>query len=109
MATKTFAEAVSAFGAAAKAKLSNPAVTGAPEDQLRNPLETLLCDLAELGGMPPTAVQLVGEGTCSSRSPIPSCGTSGPCRYSAPTRIESGEGCMRCWPGCVRHNACRCR
>jgi hypothetical protein len=63
VANKTFAEAISKFGAAAKAKLSNPAITGAPEDQLRNPLETLLRDLAELGGMPPSAVQLVGEAT----------------------------------------------
>src|SRR4051794_32174211 len=63
MAGKTFAQAISDFGAAAKAKLSNPAITGAPEDQLRNPLETLLRDLAELGGMPATAVQLVGETT----------------------------------------------
>lgn len=63
MPEKTFAHAISAFGAAAKAKLSNPAITGAPEDQLRNPLETLLRDLAALGGMPPTAVQLVGETT----------------------------------------------
>jgi len=59
----TFSETISSFGAAAKAKLSNPAVTGAPEDQLRNPLETLLRDLAELGGMPSAAVQLVGETT----------------------------------------------
>lgn len=34
-------KAVSAFGREAKAKLSNPVVSGAPEDQLRAPLETL--------------------------------------------------------------------
>lgn len=56
------AQAVSAYGASLKAKLSNPAATGAPEDQLRNPLEALflaLADHAGLGG----AVALVGENT----------------------------------------------
>jgi hypothetical protein len=33
-------------GAAAKPRLSNPASTGQPEDQLRNPLETLFAGLA---------------------------------------------------------------
>jgi len=32
-------EAVARFGAAASEKLSSPAVTGEPEDQLRAPLE----------------------------------------------------------------------
>ncbi len=63
MAGKTFDGAISAFGASAKAKLANAAITGAPEDQLRNPLEILLCDLAEIDGIPPTAVSLVGETT----------------------------------------------
>lgn len=63
MKGKTFEGSVSAFGAAAKAKLSNAAITGAPEDQLRNPLETFLRDLADIDGMPPTAVSLVGETT----------------------------------------------
>lgn len=53
--------AVSAFGADAKAKLSNPGASGQPEDQLRAPLERLLKDLAELGGMPRSAVAAVGE------------------------------------------------
>lgn len=39
---------VSRFGAAAKAKLANPAATGEPEDQLRAPLERLFEDLAVL-------------------------------------------------------------
>ncbi|MGE3626984.1 MAG: type ISP restriction/modification enzyme [Hyphomicrobiales bacterium] len=57
----TLGAVISEFGAAAKAKLSNPAITGAPEDQLRGPLETLFKDLAEISGMPANAVHLVGE------------------------------------------------
>jgi hypothetical protein len=57
--------AVSAFGKATKSKLANRAVTGAPEDQLRAPLETLMSDLAELAGLPPNAISLVGESTLS--------------------------------------------
>jgi hypothetical protein len=56
----TLAEAISAFGADAKAKLNNSAATGQPEDQLRKPLENLFEALAELagkGGM----LTLVGE------------------------------------------------
>lgn len=63
MASATVAAAVSAFGAAAKSKLSNPAVSGAPEDQLRGPLETLVRDLSEASGLPSGAVHLVGETT----------------------------------------------
>jgi hypothetical protein len=63
LAEKTVASAVSNFGASAKAKLSNVAISGAPEDQLRGPLETLLHDLAEIGGLPAKAVNLVGETT----------------------------------------------
>jgi hypothetical protein len=37
----TFADVVSAFGAEARSKLDNPAISGAPEDQLRAPLERL--------------------------------------------------------------------
>jgi len=54
-------EVVAAFGAATKAKLSNPAAVGAPEDQLRAPLEALMTDLAVLTGLPPGAVVPVGE------------------------------------------------
>jgi len=60
-ANKNLANVVAAFGAAAKAKLDNPAASGAPEDQLRAPLEALIVDLAELSGMPPGAVVAVGE------------------------------------------------
>jgi hypothetical protein len=51
------AEIVSQFGTSAKGKLANPAVTGAPEDQLRAPLEMLVLQLAELAGHP----RLIGE------------------------------------------------
>ena len=59
--TESVDAAVSAFGAAAKAKLANFAISGAPEDQLRGPLETLVRDLAEATGLPAGAVHLVGE------------------------------------------------
>ena len=58
----TLAEAVSAYGASLKAKLSSAAIAGAPEDQLRAPLETLIGHLAELCGFA-GAVHLVGETT----------------------------------------------
>lgn len=58
---KTLANAVSAFGVATKSKLSNPAIAGAPEDQLRGPLDTLVRDLAEIGDLPVGAVHLIGE------------------------------------------------
>lgn len=57
----TLEEAVAEFGAAAKAKLSNPAVTGEPEDQLRAPLEELLQRLGQLAGLPEGTLSLVGE------------------------------------------------
>jgi hypothetical protein len=62
---KTAAAAVSAYGASVKAKLANAAISGAPEDQLRGPLETLIRDLATIEGMAPNAVELVGETTLS--------------------------------------------
>ena len=63
MAEKTLADVVSAYGASVKAKLANVAISGAPEDQLRTPLETLIRDLAAIEGMSPNAVKLVGETT----------------------------------------------
>jgi hypothetical protein len=57
------AEIVSKFGTSAKGKLANAAVAGAPEDQLRAPLETLVLQLAELAGHRRNAVKLVGETT----------------------------------------------
>jgi Type ISP C-terminal specificity domain/N-6 DNA Methylase len=57
----TLREAISKFGAEAKAKLANVAARGEPEDQLRAPLERLFSDLAELCGLPRLAVVTVGE------------------------------------------------
>lgn len=52
---------VAAFGQSAKAKLSNPAISGSPEDQLRGPLEVLIGDgLAGLAGLS-GSVSMVGE------------------------------------------------
>jgi hypothetical protein len=63
LAGKTVASAVSAFGASVKPKLAGIAIAGAPEDQLRGPLEALVRDLAEIGGMAGGSVHLVGETT----------------------------------------------
>jgi hypothetical protein len=63
LADKTVGSLVSEFGASAKSKLANIAISGAPEDQLRGPLETLLRGLAELGGFSIASVQFIGETT----------------------------------------------
>ena len=63
MSPGAVAIAVSAFGASARSKLDNPAISGAPEDQLRAPLEVLFKDLAKAGGLQPSTVQFVGETT----------------------------------------------
>jgi len=55
------AEAVSAFGAAAKASLSNPAISGEPEDQLRTPLVNFVRALSALSTLAGQDIQLVGE------------------------------------------------
>ena len=57
----TINSAIATFGAKAKDKLSNPAATGQPEDQLRAPFEHLLSDLAELLSLSKSAVTAVGE------------------------------------------------
>jgi hypothetical protein len=57
--------AISKFGAKAKEKLANPAVSGQPEDQLRNPFENLLADIAQLCEFPKGAVSAVGESSLS--------------------------------------------
>ena len=54
---------MSQYGATAETKLASIAIEGAPEDQLRGPLETLLHELAELAGLPAGSVHLVGETT----------------------------------------------
>jgi hypothetical protein len=61
----TFADVVSTFGAEARAKLDNPSISGAPEDQLRAPLERLIHELAALDGLAPGGLSLVGETTLS--------------------------------------------
>ena len=58
---KTLDAIISDFGRMAKAKLSNVAVSGMPEDQLRAPLEGLISDIAELLGLPRDKVAPVGE------------------------------------------------
>ena len=63
MAGKTVAAAVSKYGANVKPKLANIAIEGAPEDQLRGPLETLVHDLAEVAGLSAGSIHLVGETT----------------------------------------------
>jgi len=66
----TLAEAISAFGKDAKAKLSNPAATGQPEDQLRTPLVNLFDDFAGLTGKL-GHVTLVGETTLAGAQTRP--------------------------------------
>lgn len=63
MAGKTVAIVVSDFGASTKPKLASPAIAGAPEDQLRGPLEALFKDLAGIAGLPAASVDMVGETT----------------------------------------------
>jgi hypothetical protein len=65
LAGKTVVDAVSKFGASVKPKLANVAISGAPEDQLRGPLDALVCELGELAGLSPGSVHLVGETTQS--------------------------------------------
>jgi len=62
---EAFNAAIAKFGEAAKAKLSSPAITGAPEDQLRGPLEQLIADLAPLVGMGADKAALIGETSLS--------------------------------------------
>lgn len=64
---QTLSAVVSAFGSECKAKLANRAASGAPEDQLRAPLEVLFKSLTKLVGLPEAAVTLVGE---SSVGPV---------------------------------------
>ena len=61
----TLQEAISKFGHTAKRKLSSPIASGAPEDQLRTPLEGLVGDLAGLAGLTPGDIVMVGEASLS--------------------------------------------
>ena len=65
------AEIVSEFGTSAKGGLANPAITGAPEDQLRTPIVTLVVRLAALAGHRANTVKLVGETTLAHLSSRP--------------------------------------
>ena len=58
---KTLDAIISDFGSRAKAKLSNAAISGAPEDQLRAPLEGLISDIAKFLGLPSDKIAAVGE------------------------------------------------
>ena len=78
----TLANAVAAFGALAREKLANPAAEGRPEDQLRAPLEGLVKDLAEAGGLPREKVVPIGEATLSLQ-----------CRYVGNQRLGSCSAC----------------
>lgn len=62
---KTLADVIASFGAAAKQKLSNAAISGAPEDQLRNPLEKLFADIADLVSVTAGSLIMIGETTLS--------------------------------------------
>lgn len=66
MAKPTLASVVAAYGQSTKAKLSNPAIQGEPEDQLRTPLHDLFKDLAELCGFNRDQVEPVGETALST-------------------------------------------
>lgn len=59
------AVAISRYGKAAKEKLAAIAVRGEPEDQLRNPTERLLADLAALCQLDTAALVVVGESSLS--------------------------------------------
>jgi hypothetical protein len=57
----TLSSVIASFGALAKDKLSNPTVSGQPEDQLRAPFEDLLGSMAELVNLKKATVVAVGE------------------------------------------------
>lgn len=64
--TNPLADAISRFGAALKSKLSGTGMAGAPEDQLRAPLEHLMADMAEILLFKPGHVVAIGETTLSA-------------------------------------------
>lgn len=66
MSSQSLETIVSAFGLAVSRKLSSPVVTGAPEDQLRGPLEILIGDgIVDLLGYAKGTVSMIGETTLS--------------------------------------------
>jgi len=62
----TLAEAVSRFGASLKPKLSGVGASGAPEDQLRPPLVSLIEDVGGILGFKKGDIQPIGESTLAS-------------------------------------------
>ena len=62
---QSVASAISAFGASAKAKLSNAAISGQPEDQLRAPLDALFRQFEGICGLASGPLDLVGETSLS--------------------------------------------
>ena len=91
-------EAVAAFGAAATSKLSAVSVQGEPEDQLRNPLEILVADLARLAGLDPTKLLLVGESSLAEMHTRPDFAVSYDNALArASTHCRPGSR-SRCWP-----------
>ena len=62
----TLQDAISRFGHETKTKFTNPGASGAPEDQLRAPLEALIADLAGLAGIAPGTVVAVGESSLAA-------------------------------------------
>ncbi|MDQ3507807.1 MAG: hypothetical protein M3494_07320 [Actinomycetota bacterium] len=67
----TLREAAASFGYETKAKLSNVAASGEPEDQLRAPLERLIGDMAELCSLRRDDVSSVGESRLSDLNTRP--------------------------------------
>ena len=65
------AEAISSFGTATKSKLSNIAIAGSAEDQLRAPLERLIQDLSAIVDFPSGSIELVGETSLSDLATRP--------------------------------------
>ena len=66
-----FQQALSAFGKSTKAKFTGTAITGAPEDQLRAPLEALIVALADISGISPDTLTLIGETTLAGTGTRP--------------------------------------
>ena len=65
-APDSLADAVSRFGISLKAKLSGKGATGAPEDQLRAPLEGFIADLAAILAFKIGDVVAVGESSLAT-------------------------------------------
>jgi hypothetical protein len=62
----SLADALSRFGASLKPKLSGQGAVGAPEDQIRAPLEALIADIAQILFFNQGDVVAVGESTLSA-------------------------------------------